>query len=65
MEIFILDLSLSLIITIKRDFKSCFMFSFHVSPDLDILFKKFIAQIGAQLGLGTLLRFDAPGGLRV
>ena len=34
-----------------------FMFSFHVDPDLDIL----TAQIGARLGLGIQLRFEAPG----
>ena len=33
------------------------MFSFHVGPGLDILFEKLTAQIGSQLGLGTLLCF--------
>ena len=41
------------------------MFSFHVGPDLDILFEKLAAQISARLGLGTLLRFEAPGDLQV
>ena len=41
------------------------MFSFHLGPDLDILFEKLTAQIGARLGLGILLRFEAPGDLRV
>ena len=40
------------------------MFSFHIGPDLDILFEKLTAQIGARLGLETLLRFEAPGDLR-
>ena len=35
------------------------MFSFHVEPDLDILFK-LTAQIGAGPGLGTQLCFKAP-----
>ena len=39
------------------------MFSFHVDPDLDILFEKLIAQIGARLGLGAQLCFEAPGDL--
>ena len=63
MEVFILDLSLSLIVTIKRCL-GCFMFSFHHGPDIDILFEKLTAQIGARLGLGTLLRFEAPTDLR-
>ena len=41
------------------------MFSFHGEPDLDISFEKFTEQIGARLGLGTLLRFEAPGDPRV
>ena len=41
------------------------MFSFHVDPDLDILFEKSTAQIGARPGLGTQLRFEAPGDLWV
>ena len=41
------------------------MFSFYSDPNLDILFKKLTEQIGARLGLGTLLRFEAPGDLRV
>ena len=65
MEVFILDLSLSLIVTIKRGFKGRFMFNFHVGPNLDILFEKLTAQIVARLGLGTLLCFEAPGDLRV
>ena len=52
MEIFILDLFLSLIVTFKRGFKGRFMFGFHVGPDLNMLFEKLTAQIGAQLGLG-------------
>ena len=36
------------------------MFIFHVDPDLDILFEKLIAQIGAWPGLGTQLRFETP-----
>ena len=41
------------------------MFSFHGDPDLDILFEKLTEQIGTRMGLGTLLRFEAPGDLRV
>ena len=41
------------------------MFSFYSDPNLDILFEKLTEQIGARLGLGTLLRFEAPGDLRV
>ena len=41
------------------------MFSFHLDLDLDILFEKLTAQIGARLGLGTLLCFEAPGDLWV
>ena len=37
------------------------MFSFHVDPDLAILIEKLTAQIGARLGLGTLLWFETPG----
>ena len=65
MEVFILDLSLSLIVTFKRGFKGRFMFSFHVGPNLDILFEKLTAQIVTRMGLGTLLCFEAPGDLRV
>ena len=39
------------------------MFSFHVDPELDILFEKLAAQIGARLGLGTQLCFKAPSDL--
>ena len=65
MEVFILDLPLNLIVTVKRGFKGCFMFSFHVSPQLEILFEKLTAQIGPRLGLGTLSHFEAPGDLWV
>ena len=41
------------------------MFSFYSDPNLDILFEKLTEQIGARLGLGILLRFEAPGDLRV
>ena len=41
------------------------MFSFHVDPDLDILFEKLTAQIGSQLGTETQLCFEAPGDLWV
>ena len=37
------------------------MFSFHVDPDLDILCEKLTVQMGAQLGLGTKVCFEAPG----
>ena len=40
-----------------------FMFTFHVDPDLDILFEKLTAQVGTRPGLGTQLRFDALGDL--
>ena len=46
-------------------FKGCSVFSFHVDLDLDILFEKLTAQIGAWLGLGTLLHFEASGRLLV
>ena len=48
-----------------RGFKGCFKFSFHLGPDIDILFEKLTAQIGARLGLETLLSFEAPSDLRV
>ena len=41
------------------------MFSFHVNPDLDILFEKLTAQIGARPGLETQLCFEASGDLWV
>ena len=41
------------------------MFSFHVDPNLDILFEKLTAQIGARPGLETQLCFEAPGDLWV
>ena len=41
------------------------MFSFHVDPDLDILFEKSTIQIGAVPGLETQLCFDAAGDLWV
>ena len=41
------------------------MFNFYSDPDLDILFEKLTEQIGARLGLGTLLRFEASSDLRV
>ena len=41
------------------------MFSFHDDPDPDILLEKLTAQISARLGLGTLLRFEAPSDLRI
>ena len=53
MEVFILEVN------------SRFIFSFHVDPDLDILFDKLSTQIGARLGLGTQPRFEAPGDLWV
>ena len=52
--------------TIMEGYKLCrFMFSFHVDSGLDILFEKLTAQIGARLGLGTQLRFEAPSDLWV
>ena len=41
------------------------MFSFGGDPDLDIFFEKLRERKGARLGLGALLRFDAPGDLWV
>ena len=41
------------------------MFSFHVDLDLDILFEKLTAQLGARPGFGTQLYFEAPGELWV
>ena len=41
------------------------MFSFHVDPNLDILFEKLTAQIGARPGLETQFCFEAPGDLWV
>ena len=41
------------------------MFSFHVDPDLDILCEKLTSQMGARLGLGTKLCFEAPGAVWV
>ena len=41
------------------------MFSFHGDPDLDISFENLTEQIGAPLGLGTLLRFEVPDDLPI
>ena len=41
------------------------MFKFHIDPDLDTLFEKLTAQIGAQLGLGTQLCFEVSDDLWV
>ena len=41
------------------------MFSFHFGSDIDILFEKLTAQIGAWLGFGTLPHFEAPSDLGV
>ena len=41
------------------------MFSFHVDPDLDILFQKLTAQVGVRPGLGTQLHFKTPSFLQV
>ena len=41
------------------------MFKFHIDPDSDTLFEKLTAQIGARLGLGTQLCFEAPDDLWV
>ena len=42
------------------------MSSFHaLGLDLDILFEKLTAQIGALLYLETQYRFEAPGDLRI
>ena len=40
------------------------MLIFYIDTDLDILFEKLTAQIGARLGLGTRLCFEAPGDFR-
>ena len=37
------------------------MFSFHVDPDLDILFETLTAQISARPGLGTQPCAEIPG----
>ena len=37
------------------------MFSFHVDPDLDILFEKLTAQIVARAGLGIHVLFETVG----
>ena len=56
---------LSLIVIIKT-LKGRFMFSFHIDPDLKMLFEKLATQIGARPALGTKLRFEAAfGDLRV
>ena len=41
------------------------MFSFHVEPNLDVLFEKLTAQIGARQGLGIQLCFEVPGDIWV
>ena len=41
------------------------MFTLHADFDFGILFEKLTAQIGAWPGLGTQLRFEAPGYLWV
>ena len=35
------------------------MFRFHADLDIDIFFETLTAQIGARLGLGTQLHFEA------
>ena len=57
MEVFIFEF-------IFPSFKGSFMFSFLVEPDLDKLFEKSIAEIGARSSLETQLRFETPGELR-
>ena len=46
---------LSLILLLLIGFKGHFLFSFHVNPDLDILFERLAAQIVVRAGLGTQL----------
>ena len=41
------------------------MFSFHVDPDLDILFENLTPQIGVQSGLGIQFCFETPDDLWV
>ena len=41
------------------------MLTFHVDRDLDMLFERLTAQIGARLGLGAQLRFKAPSDRQV
>ena len=48
-----------------RSYKGRFMFSFGVDLDVDITLEKLTAQIGACLGSGIQLHFEAPGDLRV
>ena len=44
---------------------SSFTFSFHVDPDLHILFEQLSVQRGTRPGLETQLLFEAPGDLFV
>ena len=44
---------------------SSFSFSFHVEPDLHILFEQLSVQRGTRPGLETQLLFEAPGDLFV
>ena len=46
---------LSLILLLLIAFKGHYLFSFHVNPDLDILFENLAAQIVVRAGLGTQL----------
>ena len=50
---------------IINSFQGRFMFSSFVDLDVDILFQKLIAQIGARPGLGTQLCFGDPDDLWV
>ena len=47
------------LIVLLTGFKGRFMFRFHVDLDIDIFFETLTAQIGARLGLGTQLHFEA------
>ena len=59
MEVFILELN-----SHYPEVSMVFHVQFSWCPDLYILFEKLTEQIGVWLGLGTLLRFEAPNDLR-
>ena len=48
-----------------RSFKCCFLFIFHVDPDLDIYSEKLTAKKNARSSLEIQIRFEVPADLQV
>ena len=65
MQVFILNLSLSLIVTIKSFQKLLHVQFSCCGPDLGTLFENLTAKVGSRIGLETLLCFKSPGNFRV